>query len=48
MKEGYTIVCQKIDWERYLGTQWVFKELRTVVQIHTKGFNEATVPIMTA
>lgn len=28
MKEGYTIVCQKIDWERYLGTQWVFKELR--------------------
>ena len=28
MKEGYTIVGQKIDWERYLGTQWVFKELR--------------------
>lgn len=28
MKEGYTIVCQKIDWERYLDTQWVFKELR--------------------
>ena len=27
MKEGYTIVGQKIDWERYLGTQW-FKELR--------------------
>ena len=28
MKEGYTIVCQKIDWERYLDTQCVFKELR--------------------
>ena len=28
MKEGYTIVGQKVDWERYLGTQGVFKELR--------------------